>query len=346
MVLVVATLFVLIPMLRLFFTPILLACTFAALFYPLFSALLGMFRGNRALASLASCLILVLVFVIPLYFLGYLVMHQIATLYQSAGPFLHALVKGEPTGIMSSLRENPLFSMLSQVDVNWRETLLGAVNSAGATAATIINRTSLGALEILIGLFVTLFIIFYLFMDGERIVSTVRQLIPLRPEYVDMIIARFHLVSRATVKGTLVIASIQGSMGAIILLVFGVKSWLLWGLLMTALACIPMFGAWMILVPAGIIQLAAGNMWQGLVILGLSFGVVSTIDNILRPRLVGQNARMHDLLVFFSSIGGIATFGPVGIITGPVIMAFFVSITEIYTLEMKEHLEAPQSDDP
>jgi predicted PurR-regulated permease PerM len=84
--------------------------------------------------------------------------------------------------------------------------------------------------------------------------------------------------------------------------------------------------------------MATGHVWQGIVILALNFGVVTTIDNVLRPRLVGQSARMHDLLIFFSTIGGLAMFGPIGVITGPVIMAFFVSITEIYTMELKEHL--------
>jgi predicted PurR-regulated permease PerM len=204
--------------------------------------------------------------------------------------------------------------------------------------AKMVNKTSLGVFEIIFSLFVTLFIIFYLFMDGEQIVKKFRQLLPLRTTYQDMIITRFLLVSRATVKGTLVIAFIQGSLGAIILLIFGVETWLLWGVVMIVLALIPMMGAWLVLIPAGLIQMATGHMWQGIVILALSFGVVSTIDNILRPRLVGGNARMHDLLIFFSTIGGIAMFGPVGVITGPVIMALFVSITEIYTKELKEHL--------
>ena len=184
---------------------------------------------------------------------------------------------------------------------------------------------------------VTLFIMFYLFMDGERIAKKFRMLLPMRAAYQDMIIARFLLVSRATVKGTLVIAFIQGALGAIILLIFGVKSWILWGIVMIALGLIPMMGTWLVLLPVGVIQMATGHVWQGVVILALNFGVVSTIENILRPRLVGQSARMHDLLIFFSTIGGLAVFGPIGAITGPVIMAFFVSITEIYTMELREH---------
>jgi len=139
------------------------------------------------------------------------------------------------------------------------------------------------------------------------------------------------------VAGTLVFAFVQGLLGAIVLLIFGVKTWLLWGVVMTALALIPMLGAGTILIPAGVIKMATGHMLQGIVILVLSVGVVSMIDNTLRPWIVGRSARMHDLLIFFSTIGGLAMFGPVGVIMGPVIMAFFVSITEIYTMELDEH---------
>jgi len=325
-------------MLKIFLVPLILACTFVSLFFPLYKGFLKFFRGNRGMSALICCVVLVMGFVVPVYFLGYLVTHQLLTLYQDIEPTIQAFVRGEDAGFFARFEGNPVLTWLTRLDINWQNATIGTLKAAGAAIGNMVNKTSLGALEIIVGLFVTLFIMFYLFMDGERIVKQFRLLLPLRKNYQDMIITRFILVSRATVKGTLVIASIQGLLGATILLVFGVKTWLLWGVVMIALGLIPMMGAWMVLVPAGIIQAATGNMWQGIVILVLSFGVVSTIDNILRPRLVGQNARMHDLLIFFSTIGGLSVFGPVGVITGPVIMAFFVSITEISMTELKEHL--------
>ncbi|MBN1128030.1 MAG: AI-2E family transporter [Chitinispirillaceae bacterium] len=342
LILVVTVLFVLVPMLKIFFTPLLLACAFASLFFPFYIVLLKFFRGNRGIGALSCCVILVLGFVIPAYFLGYLVTHQLLALYQSIESTAQAFVQGGNAGFLARFEGNHLLAWLTQHHINWQNTALDMLKTAGGIIANMVNKTSLGALEIIIGLFVTLFIMFYLFMDGERIVKKFRQLLPLHTAYQDMIITRFLLVSRATVKGTLVIAVIQGSLGGIILLVFGVKTWLLWGVVMIVLALIPMIGAWVILIPAAIIQMATGHVWQGIVILALSFGVVSMVDNILRPRLVGQNARLHDLLIFFSTIGGLAMFGPMGVITGPVIMAFFVSITEIYTMELKEHFGGPE----
>lgn len=337
--LVIAALFVVVPMLKIFLAPLLLAGTFASLFYPFYGVLLRFFRGNRGIASLACCVILVLGIVIPAYFLGYLVKHQLLALYQSIEPSALSLVRGEHTGILARIEGNRLFVWLTQHDINWQRPLLEVFKNTGATAATMANKTSMGVLHIVAGLLVTLFIMFYLFMDGKIILLKIRQILPLRSAYQDMIVTRFLMVSRATVKGTIIIATIQGSLGAVILLIFGVKTWLLWGMVMMVLGLIPPIGAWLVLIPAGIIQLATGHLWQGTIILALSFGVVSTIDNILRPRLVGQGARMHDLLIFFSTIGGLAMFGPVGVVTGPVIMAFFVSITEIYVMELKEHLD-------
>jgi predicted PurR-regulated permease PerM len=335
LILTVAVLFVLIPMLKVFFTPLLLAFAFASLFFPFYTILLKFFRGNRTISALSCCIILVIGFMIPVYFLGYLVTHQLLTLYQSIEPSVQALVQGKNAGFLARFEGNPLLVWLNHLDINWQNAMLDTVKTAGATMATMVNKTSLGALEIIVDLFVTLFIMFYLFMDGKRIIKKFRSLLPMRTAYQDMIITRFLLVSRATMKGTLVIAFIQGTLGAIILLVFGVKSWLLWGVVMMALAIIPMLGGWPVLIPVGIIQMATGHVLQGTIIIALSLGVVSSVDNILRPLVVGRSSRMHDLLIFFSTIGGLAMFGPIGVITGPVILAFFVSITEIYAMELK-----------
>lgn len=339
-ILVVMALLILVPMLRIFLTPLLLACTFAALFSPFYKILLHFFRGNRAVAALSCCTVIVLGIVVPMYFLGYLVLHQLLSLYQTVEPTVQSIARGENSGFIARLEGNPILVRLTELGVNWQATALDALKTAGATMAKMINKTSLGALEIIVSMFVTLFIMFYLFIDGEAILKKFRRLLPLRPVYQDMIIRRFLMVSRATVLGTLVFAMIQGVLGAIVLLIFGVKTWLVWGVVMTALAFIPMLGAGTILIPAAIIKMATGHPWEGIIILALSIGVISMIDNVLRPAIVGRSARMHDLLIFFSTIGGLAMFGPVGVIMGPVIMAFFVSITEIYTMELDEHFGA------
>jgi predicted PurR-regulated permease PerM len=137
----------------------------------------------------------------------------------------------------------------------------------------------------------------------------------------------------------LIIGIVQGSLGALALLIFGIKSWILWGFIMIVLSIIPVVGPWIVLIPAGLIQIFLGNIWQGIGIIIFSVIVVSNIDNFLRPRLVGQGAKLHDLVVFFSSLGGIAVFGVMGFIVGPVIASLFVSVLDIYSAEFKDQLK-------
>jgi len=153
---------------------------------------------------------------------------------------------------------------------------------------------------------------------------------------------RFVSVSRATVKGTLVIGLVQGTLGGLTLWIFGVSSPILWGLVMVILSIIPLVGGWLVLYPAAVIQLILGNTWEGVGIIIVTAVVISNVDTLLRPRLVGRDAGMHDLLIFFSTIGGISLFGIMGFIIGPVIAVFFLTILDIYSIEFKPMLDIAQ----
>src|SRR4030095_12592575 len=121
--------------------------------------------------------------------------------------------------------------------------------------------------------------------------------------YKNAIIARFTAVSRATVKGTLLIALVQGTLSGITLWIFGVGSPFLWGVVATLLSIIPLVGAWLVLYPAAFLQILTGHLWQGVRILIVPILVIVNVDNLMRPRLVGQETGMHDLMVFFSTLG-------------------------------------------
>jgi len=224
--------------------------------------------------------------------------------------------------------------------IDWQETLQKVAGKTGAVSASVINKTSRGLFDLLTGFFVIFFTMFFLFRDGERILLRLKYLSPLKDEYEKLIFKRFVEISRATVRGTFVIGLIQGAAGTLILLLFGFKSWLLLGVIMAILSIIPVIGAWIILIPAGAIRIFTGDIWQGLVIVILTGLVVSTVDNLLRPRLVGRETGMHDLLVFFSTLGGISVFGISGFIVGPVIAALFLTVVEIWGEEFASSLKA------
>jgi predicted PurR-regulated permease PerM len=179
---------------------------------------------------------------------------------------------------------------------------------------------------------------FYFFRDGTILINRIKYLVPLPEEYEDALIARFVNVSRATIKGTLVIGLIQSTIGAITLWIFGVNTPALWWVVMIILSLIPIVGAWAVMHPAALIQVLLGNVWQGVGIFLVTVLIISTIDNVLRPRLVGQFSGIHDLIVFISAFGGITMFGPLGVLIGPIIAAFFVTTLEIYSMEFRTHL--------
>jgi predicted PurR-regulated permease PerM len=236
---------------------------------------------------------------------------------------------------------------LVQLDqIDWSSLLREGASTMGQVGTTIVNHTSAGLFGLLGNLFVTLFVMFYLFLDGEALVKRIRYLSPLRQDYEDLLVSRFVLIARATVKGTLLIGLAQGTLGALTLLVFGIKSWLLWGVVMIILAVIPMVGAWLVLIPAALFQLFSGNVWMGIAILASSTLVVSNVDNLLRPRLVGKDAKLHDLLIFFSTLGGIAIFGIMGFIIGPVLAALVMTIIDIYGMEFAEQLQSSYTATP
>lgn len=191
--------------------------------------------------------------------------------------------------------------------------------------------------------FITFFAMFYFFRDGESIVNRLKFLSPLDERYEDQIINRFLSVSRATIKGTLVLAIIKGAMGGITFWIFGVPSPVLWGVIMVLLSIIPLVGGWLVMYPAGIILIVTGDVWQGIAIILIAAIPIGNIDNFLMPKLVGRDTGMHELMVFISTIGGLSVFGIMGFVIGPIIAAMFLTILDVYSVEFRQHLESNSS---
>ncbi|MBD3317550.1 MAG: AI-2E family transporter [Chitinivibrionales bacterium] len=336
----------LVPIMRFFVVPVVMAATLAALFYPLYRLIRKGFRGRRALSSLACCGLLLLCLLAPTYLLVHVVTLQTIDLYKTVVPKVReAIEKGETDflndNFINRIRRSRAFRLLRVDRIDWQTVIQESAKALGKAGTIIINKTSSGLFGLVGKLAIVLFSMFYFFMDGESIVGHLRYLSPLRRNYEDMILDRFLLISRATLKGTLVIGLIQGSLGGLTLLIAGVNTWLLWGFIMVILSVIPIAGAFLVMVPASIIQFLMGNIWQGIFIFIANTVVISNIDNLIRPRLVGRGAKMHDLLIFTSTIGGIAVFGIMGFVVGPVIAALFVTVLDIYALEYHRELSAP-----
>jgi len=342
---------------RIFLLPILLATVFATLFYPLYEWVLRRSRGRRVVASLLTCLVLVLGFLGPLYTVGHLVWleakdlrvnmdqwwDQVQARQQAAGDGWLSYFTDTLTGWLEKI---PLLNQVDLGTINWGELIKTLGSQGGQVLTAVAERTGRGAFQVVLLTFVTLFTLFYFFLDGPRLAQRSRDLIPLDPSQKQAIADRFVSVSRALFKGTLLIALIQGVLGGLTLWIFGVQGAVLWGVLVAILSIIPAIGPWLVLYPAAAVLLFTGQPWKALGVLLVTVVVILQVDNLLRPRLVGSGARMHDLLIFFSTLGGVAAYGPMGFIVGPVVAALFLALLEIYGEEFGGELGGEQGSEP
>lgn len=340
---IVSALFV--PVMRIFFVPIVVAAVFASLISPIYNWFYKRLWKNGPLASLLCCILLILVVLIPSAFIIHSVVRQMSDLYTIALPWLKEFTQTwQDYPIVERFTSSRVGKWLVS-EVNWSQVLNTISRNVASLATAIINRTYTGVFGLAAELVIMIFTLFYFLIDGKNIMEKVKYLVPLKMEYQEMAISSFLLISRAIIKGTLIIGIVVGSLSAITLLIFGISTWLFWGFVIVIFSIIPMLGPSLIMVPAALIKILTGHVWQGIGILLITYIVLINVDNVIRPRIVGSSARMHDLLVFFSTLGGLSVFGIMGFIVGPIIAALFLTILKIYNEEFKSQLDKRTSPD-
>ena len=318
---------------QIFLLHVVIAAVFATLCYPLQRRLAGWLKGRRGLAAIICTLVILLVLLIPIAFVMNLVIRQGIDVFRTFEPRVRQVLREGDAGLLGEIKRTKILNVVDLSQVDWDEVVADTAKFIGSIAPTVLNRTTRMTFGVVVDLFIVLFTIFYFLRDGEGILERVQRLLPLSEGNKRLLLERFAAISRATVKGTLVIALVQATLGGLTLLAFGYDHWLLWSVVMLVLAALPMVGTGMVLIPAGIIRIIGGDVWTGIAVIAVSVGVVSTVDNLLRPRLVGRDVKMHDLMIFFSTIGGIAVFGLMGFIIGPMVAAIFLTLLDIFSLE-------------
>ena len=205
-----------------------------------------------------------------------------------------------------------------------------------ATQAVSIGQNTF---EFLANLCITLYLAFFLIRDGADVARTMRRAIPLAPAHKKELIARFATVIRATVKGNLLVAAIQGGLRGVAFWFLGVTGAILWGVLMAFLSLLPAIGAALVWVPVAIYFFISGGTWQGIALVAWGVLVIGLIDNLLRPILVGKDTQMPDYVVMITTLGGMAAFGINGFIIGPAIAAMLIAVCQIYGVTRTGDLE-------
>lgn len=329
-------------MIKIFVIPIVLAAVFVGLFYPLYGWLLKISRNKKSLSSFVCCLILLLGLLMPVFVVANLVSGEAINFYQNAEQKVEKLIQQGNESLLKNIKEHKLIKNLNLDKIDWQSSIQESAKAAAKLLATVINKASKGTFQLLVNLFLTFFAMYYFFRDGDKLIQRLKYLSPLADKYKEALIARFISVSRATIKGTLLVGLIKGFIGGLTFWIFGISSPILWGVVMAILAIIPMMGSWIVMIPAAIIMIVIGQIGKGIALFLISTLIISSVDNILGPRLVARGSGLHDLLIFFSILGGISMFGVMGFLVGPIIAALFLSILDVYSIEFKTHLDFSQ----
>ena len=316
-----------------FLTTIFLAVVMVVVSAPLYQYFLRVFKGRRSLASGITCLLLILIIAIPFFLIAGMITSQALDLYNTVSGML-------TSGHLQKAFDDALG--------HWAPYFEGFKNHFGVSqedflkeVGEIVRRISAflyqnlagilrGVTNILIGFALMLFVTFYLLIDGSELADKGLALSPL-PGHLNQRIREDFLRSlRATLKGTVVLALIQGIAGGSGFWVFGIPNALFWGTVMIFASVVPLVGTALIWLPGGLYLMANDHLWPavGMMVWCLIAGL--TCDNILRPRLIRGEAQVHPLLTFFSVLGGLSLFGLVGLILGPLVLAVLLSLLAIY----------------
>jgi predicted PurR-regulated permease PerM len=311
------------------FLPVLVwATALAVLFDPMRERLFARWGSRNAAAAvtLAAAVLLVL---LPMVVVSLSLANEISNLFGDAPEKMTRLladpdVRLRMSEIYAQARER--FPILAEVD--WREAA-----SAGGPFAEALVQGSLGAvgkvLQAAIRFVLIAFTLFFFLRDGDRFAAALRDLLPLSRRQASRLFATAVEVLRASTYGVVVVAFIQGALGGAMFVVLGIPAPILWAAVMALFAMIPMVGTAAIWLPASILLLVSGKVAKAIVLALWGALVVSTIDNVLRPRLVGKRARMHELLVFFGVLGGLRFFGLAGLLVGPAVFAIAASLLKL-----------------
>lgn len=325
-----------------FVGPVMWATLAAIMFQPLYRWVLKNVRGKRNVAATLTLIIIFVAVLLPAMWIG-------------------SLVVGEAIGLINELRENPIdfvalfqstYAMLPDVVQRFAddngftdpgvmqdrvEGILG--ESAGLIASQAVSIGS-GAFGFFLSFGIGLYVLFFLLRDGSRMGETILHSAPLDRAIADRLADRFLGIVRAVIKGSGVVGLVQGAIGGIVLAIAGVPSALLLAVLMAILALIPAVGTALVWAPAGIWLIVIGEVWQGVFVLAAGFIVIASVDNVLRPILVGRDTGIPDWIILITTLGGISLAGFSGIVLGPLVAGLFLASWSIFQEHRAEDEEA------
>jgi predicted PurR-regulated permease PerM len=315
-----------------FYGTILWGTILALLFSPLYRWLLAHLKQRRTTAALLTLLVVLLLVVLPAVLIGVALAREASGIYErlqsgelNPAQYFHGLFDALPEGVTRWLDR---FGLVDFPTVQRR--VVAALAQGSQFIATQALGIGQNTFEFVVHLFITLYLAFFLIRDGDALARALRRAVPLASAHQKELLGKFAVVIRATVKGNLVVAALQGLLGGLAFWFLGVQGALLWAVAMAFLSLLPAVGAALVWGPVALYFLVTGAIWQGLALTAWGVLVIGLVDNLLRPLLVGKDTRLPDYLVLITTLGGMSVFGINGFVLGPAIAAMFVAVWHIY----------------
>lgn len=334
-VIIISVLFL--AMIRQFLMAMFLAGIFSAMTQPLFTRLKKLYKGRENLASFTTLLIIFLLFLLPLAGLAGIITAQAIKVGSSVTPWIQQNLG--PGGKSSTLlQELPFYETIQP----YKETIIQksgeAVSGVSSWLVNSLSDATLSTMNFMFLFFIFIYVLFFFIKDGRKLLNKILYYLPLEDSDERRMLEKFTSVTRATIKGSLVIGILQGALAGLAFWVVGIKGAAFWGTIMAVLSIIPLIGSGLIWVPAAIILAVSGAYVKAAGLTIFCALVVGSMDNFLRPRLVGRDTKMHDLFILLSTLGGISMFGVMGFIIGPITAAIFVTVWDIYGETFQDYL--------
>lgn len=316
-----------------FLMPVFWAAVLATVFFPWQRRCVAWLGGRRSLAAVVTLLTIVALVVVPLALVGLALSREVIQLQEQITS--GALDLRAPLRLAQ--RMIPLADgYLARIGLD----VEGLVQRLSASALAISHLIAARALaigqdllRITVLFFLMLYVLFFFLRGGRELVAALIRAVPLGDARERALLAKFAEVSRATIKGTLVVGAVQGALGGILFWGLGLPAPVFWGTVMAVFSILPAVGPGLIWLPAAVILLALGEVGKAVVLTGGGVLLIGLVDNVLRPILVGRETKMPDYVVLLATLGGLAWFGVSGFVIGPLIAALFLVLWEMFAQE-------------
>ncbi|MFN3480215.1 MAG: AI-2E family transporter [Thermodesulfovibrionales bacterium] len=312
-----------------FLVPIAWAVVIAVLFYPLYGLILGYIKWRSVSAMIVLCIILLFI-IGPISYLSTVLIQELKGLMDFA--------EAEKRQAIKNITGHPVVHAIIEKIISLFGITEDELNKAVMDKIKLLGKEMIDGIvkkikDVITGIFNFLFMlltIFFLLRDGPGFLKKIRHYMPFPEEHKDSLVKQIQDIVISTMYGGVVVALVQGAMGGFAFMIVGISSPVIWGLAMAIASFLPVIGPFIIWMPASVYLIVEGELLKGIALVLMGALGISVIDNILRPVIIGSRTKMHFLALFFSVMGGIKIFGLIGFVLGPLVLAMFVSVIEIF----------------